>query len=322
MSGFRQVASQQINVLCSDKIGLKQFGSFQHYFFCDKGVFDDDEKLFKKILDKVFESDKMPLYDDIALYKSICLDKNNSPNQRMVYLYPKSQCSIYKLEVKLFNETINCLLTSLKPFSQLLILLKDYELNGNFIFNDKILTPNMSISDCGFNVSMSNTVFFNEIKNEIKNKNLNESNKVIEQKIEKIEKIEKMKEPKKRKSIPKKNKNLSWNEFIGKNKGTDLCLCCSKSEIDKSEFHCGHVISVKNGGNDFVDNLRPICAQCNLSMGSQNMNEFMEQYGFSNDRIKIDKNKLNELCFGKNKSLLNKIDDGDALIDESVSDID
>jgi hypothetical protein len=32
------------------------------------------------------------------------------------------------------------------------------------------------------------------------------------------------------------------------------------------------------GGQTNVKNLRPICAQCNLSMGSMNMNEFKKKF--------------------------------------------
>ena len=34
----------------------------------------------------------------------------------------------------------------------------------------------------------------------------------------------------------------------------------------------------KNGGEAKVDNIRPICSDCNLSMGSTNMDVFMEKY--------------------------------------------
>jgi len=43
-------------------------------------------------------------------------------------------------------------------------------------------------------------------------------------------------------------------------------------------FHCGHIVSHANGGSMHIDNLRPICASCNLSMGTQNMNEFRQQF--------------------------------------------
>ena len=46
-----------------------------------------------------------------------------------------------------------------------------------------------------------------------------------------------------------------------------------------NSFHCGHVISEAMGGPTTVDNLRPVCATCNLSMRTQNMEKFKGQHG-------------------------------------------
>jgi hypothetical protein len=43
-------------------------------------------------------------------------------------------------------------------------------------------------------------------------------------------------------------------------------------------FHAGHIISDKDGGLPVVDNLIPICATCNTSMGSINLYTFKEKY--------------------------------------------
>lgn len=43
-------------------------------------------------------------------------------------------------------------------------------------------------------------------------------------------------------------------------------------------FHCGHVISEFNGGELRPSNLKPICQLCNSSMGTMNMDEFIETY--------------------------------------------
>jgi phage/plasmid-associated DNA primase len=86
-----------------------------------------------------------------------------------------------------------------------------------------------------------------------------------------------------RKSIPKKIKALVWSNYIGDEIGTTKCMCCNKTYIKQIDFHCGHIISVFNGGNDSIENLKPICAQCNLSMGTINMNDFMKQYNLNNN---------------------------------------
>ena len=45
-----------------------------------------------------------------------------------------------------------------------------------------------------------------------------------------------------------------------------------------NDFHTGHYISEANGGEVKLDNLRPICKGCNLSMGTTNMEDFMFEY--------------------------------------------
>ena len=82
----------------------------------------------------------------------------------------------------------------------------------------------------------------------------------------------------KKKSIPKSLKKKVWDKWIGPNIGRTKCLCCKHEEVRQIEFHCGHIIAEVNGGETNVENLRPICAQCNLSMGSMSMDEFRKTY--------------------------------------------
>ncbi len=79
--------------------------------------------------------------------------------------------------------------------------------------------------------------------------------------------------PPKKKSIPKALKDLVWDKNIGKDKGTGECYVCNQ-QLDSKKFHCGHIVAEKNGGETQLNNLKPICATCNLSMGTQNMEEF------------------------------------------------
>lgn len=81
-----------------------------------------------------------------------------------------------------------------------------------------------------------------------------------------------------RKSIPKSIRENCWDKYVGRDKGTCMCFCCEKKEIRQSCFHCGHVKSVAHGGKDTIDNLRPICSSCNLSMGTMNMNVYKQRY--------------------------------------------
>jgi len=80
----------------------------------------------------------------------------------------------------------------------------------------------------------------------------------------------------KRKSIPKKVKN---DVFIKRNgreyKG--VCFVCDKP-ISIVNFHTGHIKSVCYGGDNSIDNLEPICAGCNLSMGKENLQTYKDTY--------------------------------------------
>jgi hypothetical protein len=88
------------------------------------------------------------------------------------------------------------------------------------------------------------------------------------------------KEPvnKTKKSISATVKRLVWNTHIGEDIGKAKCTCCNVTDITQMSFHCGHIIAEINGGNITVSNLKPICQNCNSSMGTKNMNDFMLQF--------------------------------------------
>jgi hypothetical protein len=83
-----------------------------------------------------------------------------------------------------------------------------------------------------------------------------------------------------KKSIPKVLKDLCWKKWIGEHISKTKCTCCEMNDITMNSFHCGHIQAETYGGKLSVDNLKPICAGCNLSMGSENMNEFKLRCGF------------------------------------------
>jgi len=93
--------------------------------------------------------------------------------------------------------------------------------------------------------------------------------------------------PRQKKTIPKVVKDLTWQRWIGDDIAKAKCLCCGINEIKMNSFHCGHVISEALGGSTTVDNLRPVCATCNLSMRTQNMEKFKGQHGLGANTIDI-----------------------------------
>jgi len=74
-------------------------------------------------------------------------------------------------------------------------------------------------------------------------------------------------------------KNAVWLRYFP-NEAEGKCLCCKASTIGSRNFDCGHVISVHAGGKSVVDNLRPICGNCNSSMGKRHMDDFVRDCGF------------------------------------------
>ncbi len=70
-------------------------------------------------------------------------------------------------------------------------------------------------------------------------------------------------------------KGQVWDFHIGEEIGKILCLICENNSITQHEFWCGHVVAESNGGKTSVENLRPICLCCYLSMSStDNMLDF------------------------------------------------
>jgi hypothetical protein len=92
--------------------------------------------------------------------------------------------------------------------------------------------------------------------------------------------IEETKEPlyERRKKIPKHIKTLVWNKYLGSSIASSKCMCCREAEISIRSFDCGHVVAEAKGGDMTINNLRPICRDCNLAMGTRSMNEFTTEF--------------------------------------------
>ena len=85
--------------------------------------------------------------------------------------------------------------------------------------------------------------------------------------------------------IPKIKKQEIWHYYIGEEIGKTKCLCCSINFITQFDFHCGHIEAKSCGGDLSLENLRPICAKCNLSMGNENMIGFMQRLKYNISKI-------------------------------------
>ena len=87
-------------------------------------------------------------------------------------------------------------------------------------------------------------------------------------------------------SVPSTLRHEVWKKYISYTYRKGKCFCCKTGFIEDSNFECGHIISKCNGGPILLKNLRPICGQCNKSMGVRNMDEFIILCGFWSTLIK------------------------------------
>jgi 5-methylcytosine-specific restriction endonuclease McrA len=151
---------------------------------------------------------------------------------------------------------------------------------------DKDKTDKQIIADLETKLKCAQKIIADKIK---ENKDLTTKLNSIEQNtfnnIKPIQLIIQInKQPIAKKKIPCRLRTVVWNKYIGENIGKSLCMCCKDNFISCFKFHCGHVIAESNGGETTLENLRPICDDCNQSMQSMNMKEFAYKY-FKNEVI-------------------------------------
>ena len=77
------------------------------------------------------------------------------------------------------------------------------------------------------------------------------------------------------KTASKKLRYKLWYMHYGDNEDGCCFSCMNKMKLDSPSWHCGHVISNKEGGPKTIGNLHPICAKCNLDMKEQHMYRYM-----------------------------------------------
>lgn len=75
-----------------------------------------------------------------------------------------------------------------------------------------------------------------------------------------------------KKQIPAPTKRAVLRRYV-KDLNNAKCYVCSVS-VYPTDFEFGHIIAEACGGTIHVDNLRPICAKCNKSMGKRNLDEY------------------------------------------------
>lgn len=92
----------------------------------------------------------------------------------------------------------------------------------------------------------------------------------------------KTRKKKSKKNIPPELRARVWNTYIGQQTKAK-CFCCWKNTITPfsgwKTFQAGHIISESNEGIVSLNNLLPICRDCNglAAMGTENWDEYVKR---------------------------------------------
>ena len=81
----------------------------------------------------------------------------------------------------------------------------------------------------------------------------------------------------KKSNIPKSLSKKVYDRDVGSREYIGPCFVCT-NEITRDSGHIGHIIPEYLGGETHLDNLKAICAGCNLSMGTQNLIGYKNKY--------------------------------------------
>lgn len=87
------------------------------------------------------------------------------------------------------------------------------------------------------------------------------------------------KSTRKRKIFSIKDNGITWENIFGKNYEA-TCKICEKNKMEalnKETWHMGHIVAFAEGGSDDLDNMRPICVECNKSMGKKHLVEYCKE---------------------------------------------
>ena len=69
-------------------------------------------------------------------------------------------------------------------------------------------------------------------------------------------------------AIPKALREQVWIHYNGEHYSYKCNVSWCKNKINVFNFHAGHNIPESKGGATTLENLRPICSSCNLSMSN------------------------------------------------------
>ena len=124
----------------------------------------------------------------------------------------------------------------------------------------------------------------------------NKNNKKIKNKLNNLNKDDlkdKLKEKKKihkdvhKETIPKRIRELVWTTNNGENFTHKCYVSWCDNNINVFNFQVGHDIPESKGGTLDIDNLKPICSNCNLSMSNKyTIKEWSKLININNNKNK------------------------------------
>lgn len=83
--------------------------------------------------------------------------------------------------------------------------------------------------------------------------------------------------------IPPAIRQAVWETYIGKQFDAKCTVTWCKARVTPFTFEVGHNVPESKGGRTEIDNLRPLCPQCNRSMSNNyTIDEFSAKFGPSN----------------------------------------
>jgi 5-methylcytosine-specific restriction endonuclease McrA len=100
-----------------------------------------------------------------------------------------------------------------------------------------------------------------------------------------LQRINSKKSLTKKLNIPLAIRQQVWLKYIGKKFDHKCNIIWCKNTITAFRFHVGHVIPKSKGGSMNIENLRPICSNCNLSMSNSYSIDEWNILGYKNNSI-------------------------------------
>ena len=205
--------------------------------------------------------------------------KDKYPNNKNKYWSEKSRTKRPLIYFNFFQESLAYLTDKLqiKNENDLIQIVEEYNQKLLNYTKDKF---DKDVKDCMYQKALDNKFMLGLFKHE---SNTDYGYKWVVN-IIRYETGEEIKSEKinKKRRIPKKVRDDLWDKYIGKTISEAYCIVCNNSKISSRNFDAGHIQSEYNGGCENIDNLLPICRQCNLSMGIMNMDEYISKYYLAN----------------------------------------